>query len=208
MQSNTQRWLSEFRPFVEVLSEQELKERLTRAGVTTQDPRGWLNRKLDKLRGLEQELRPVEWLAQCVWCEAGKTDLPFDFDDLYGMVGPSDNVVFGPFGPDEGPSLQVRPKLDELFSRNLDANEVQDELCALTDPPNIRGNRLSSAIELVLASCFSFAKTHVHGLDPLETLRLGPLDRHRQLCTRSTPMRRRRRRSHVPVSHEPALGSQ
>ncbi len=130
-------------------------------------------KKLEYLRRLERELKPVEWLAQCVWQQAGK-DGPFDFDVVYTMAGPSDKVAFGP-----GKHAHLRSKLDELLSRTLDANETVDTLSHQIDFPTMKVNRLSSTITLVRAFCFSFAKTRVHGLDLLETFCLGRYNWHR-----------------------------
>jgi hypothetical protein len=75
-------------------------------------PSGRQNTKeLEYLHRLERELEPVEWLAQCVWQQAWK-DGPFDFDVVYAMVGPSDEVAFS-----RHERANLRSKLDELLSR-------------------------------------------------------------------------------------------
>jgi len=131
-------------------------------------------KKLEYLHRLERELEPVEWLAQCVWKQAGK-DGPFDFDEVYAMVGPSDEVAFS-----RHERANLRSKLDELLSRTLDANEIVDTLLPRqVNIPTVKVNRLSSTIVLVRAFCFSFAKTRVHGLDLLETFCLGRYNWHR-----------------------------
>jgi len=133
-------------------------------------------KKLEYLHRLERELEPVEWLAQFVWQQAGK-DGSFDFDEVYTMVGPSDEVVFS-----RHERANLRSKLDELLSRTLDANEIVDTLLPpgrQVNIPTVKLNRLSSTIILVRAFCFSFAKTRVHGLDLLDTFCLGHYNRHR-----------------------------
>jgi len=100
--------------------------------------REWLREKLDLLRMLEQELKPVEWLAQGLWYEAGKTG-PFDFDELYTVVGPLDDIAIDP--PSQADErLNVRSKLDELLSRTFEVNEIADNLSALIQMPAVRSN--------------------------------------------------------------------
>ena len=115
-------------------------------------------KKLEYLHRLERELEPVEWLAQCVWKQAGK-DGPFDFDEVYAMVGPSDEVAFS-----RHERANLRSKLDELLSRTLDANETVDTLSHQIDFPTMKVNRLSSTIILVCAFCFSLRKLVFMGL--------------------------------------------
>jgi hypothetical protein len=155
---------------------------------------GGITEKLNRLDGLELELRPVEWLARSIWHQAGKTD-PFDFDELYVMVGPSDEVVFSP--PQGVGHVNLRSKLDELLSRTLEANGVLDDLSELIKHPVMRVNRLAAVIKLVRALCFYFEKVRVHGFDFPETFRLGALNWHRRLSTITTQMRGRRRKSYV-----------
>ncbi len=159
------------------------------------------SRRVEELRVLDEELKHLEWLATCVWNEAGKTDL-WDFDELYAMVGSSDEVAFSPPQADE--RLSLRSKLDELYSRTFDANDIIDNIIdriGLPDrfDPSQRRKAVKPAISLVRARafCFLFAKTRVHGLDLPETHRLGPLNWPERISTSSAQRPRRRRRSHV-----------
>ena len=153
-QTNLKRWLVvECSPNIGWLSDQELQKLVP--DVTS--AREWLRAKLHLLHLLEQELRPVEWLAQGLWYEAGKTG-PFDFDKLYYTIaGPSDDIAMDPSSQvDE--RLNVHSKLDELLSRTLEANEIADNVSALIQKPALRLKRLSSAVKLVSTVLFSFSK--------------------------------------------------
>ena len=150
-QTKLKRWFNECLPIVESLSDQELQKL-----VPMTNAREWLSGKVDLLRMLEQELKPVEWLAQGLWYKAGKTG-PFDFDELYMIVGPSDDIAMDP--PSQADErLNIRSKLDELLSRNFEVNEITDNLGALIQKPAVRLNHLSSAVNSVSAVLFSFAK--------------------------------------------------
>ena len=152
-QTNLKRRLNECLPIVESLSDQELQKL-----VPMTNAREWLSGKVDLLRMLEQELKPVEWLAQALWYEAGKTG-PFDFDELYTIVGPSDDIAMDPPSEaDERPN--VRSKLDEHLMRSFEANEIADNLSALIPMPVVGLKRLSSPVRSVSAQAvlFSFAK--------------------------------------------------
>ena len=133
-QTNLNRWLIEcLLPNVESLGDQELQKL-----VPMTNAREWLREKLDLLRMLEQELKPVEWSAQGLWYEAGKTG-PFDFDELYTVVGPLDDIAIDP--PSQADErLNVRSKLDELLSRTFEVNEIADNLGALIQMPAVRSN--------------------------------------------------------------------
>lgn len=120
--------------------------------------REWLSGKLDLLRMLEQELKPVEWLAQRLWFEVGKTG-PFDFDELYAIIGPLDDIVVNP--PSHADErLNARSKLDELLSRTLEVNQIVDklDLSAPIPKPAVRLNCSSSTVKLVSAVLFSFTE--------------------------------------------------
>ena len=164
IQSKVKRWLNDNLAFIESLSDLELNKRFWHHSTTESlsDPkliseaRSQTKEKLDELRELEQVLKHAEWLAQCVWYEAGRTG-PFDFDDLYEMVGPLDDVAFGP--PQANERYNLRSKLDDLLSNTLTANELEDKLHPLLDPPATGEKRSSPAIELVRAFCFSFPQT-------------------------------------------------
>jgi len=165
IQSNVKRWLNNNLASIESLSDQELKERYwAPESLIDQklilEARRKTKKGLDELRKLEQKLKHAEWLAQCVWYEAGKTG-PFDFDDLYEMVGPLDVVAFGPLQ-----RYNLRSKLDALLSDTLTANELEDKLGSLIDLPatGVSVNRSSPAIKLVRAFCFSFPNTLFIGL--------------------------------------------
>ena len=118
---------------------------------------------MESLHRLERKLEPVEWLAQCVWQQAGK-DGHFDFDEVYTMVGPSDQVAFGSDQP-----VNLHSKLDELLSCMLDVNKTVDGLLSL--PRNMPRDNVyhGSRITLVHIFSFLFAKTCAHGLDLLAT---------------------------------------
>ena len=152
-QTDLKHWLIEYAPNVESLGDQELQKL-----VPMTNAREWLSGKLGLLRMLEQELKPVEWLAQGLWYEAGKTG-PFDFDELYAIVGPSDDIAVDP--PSQADErLNVRSKLDELLSRTLEVNEIVDKLklSALIQKPAVRLNCSSSTVKLVSTVLFSFTE--------------------------------------------------
>lgn len=168
-QTKLKRWLNECLPIVESLSDQELQKL-----VPMTNAREWLSGKVDLLRTLEQELEPVEWLAQGLWYEAGKTG-PFDFDELYTIVGPSDDIAMDP--PSEADKRpNVRSKLDEHLLRSFEANEIKDNLSALIQMPAVGLKRLSSAVRSVSAQAvlFSFAKKNVYGLGLPRNAPSGP----------------------------------
>jgi hypothetical protein len=151
MQTNVKRWLNENLSSIRSRRDQleEPEEGTPRVDSQSRNSE-WIKEKLEILDRLEQELKPVEWLAQSVWRQAGKMGL-FDFDELYGMVGPSDEVKCGPFE-----RFNLRSKLDELLSRILDANDILGDLSALIDFPVMRVNRLSSVIKLVRTFLFIY----------------------------------------------------
>jgi hypothetical protein len=118
---------------------------------------------MESLHRLECELEPVEWLAQCIWQQAGK-DGCFDFDEVYTIVGPLDQVVFGLDQP-----VNLHSKLDELLSCMLDINKTVDGLLSL--PRNMPRDNIYHGLRITLVRIFSFlfAKTCAHGLDLLAT---------------------------------------